>query len=152
MLTAICQYLKNWFDYDSAHNRLKYWQGEITISNGKLQNIDLPYGQYFRIIDSLFNDGVHNTSDVLHDETFNGTVQSMKIPIDIINLSEDIKAWLNSAITQKAINSPYQSESILGVYSYSMGSASGTNVDGSTGISWTNQKQFRDRLTPWRKL
>ena len=150
MLTEICQYLKNWFDYDSAHNRLKYWSGEITISDGKLQGIDLVDGQYFRIIDSLLNDGVHNTTDELRDEVFTGCVQSMKIPPDIIKLDEDIENWLSSDIVQKVINSPYQSESILGVYSYSINSSI-TN-GGASGLSWTTQKQFRDRLIPWRKI
>lgn len=148
MLTEICQYLRNWFDCDSAHNRLKYWDGEITISGGKIQGLPISQNQYFRIIDSLLNDGVHTMSDTLTDEVFNGVVQYMKIPPDVIECSADIVAWKNTKAAQKAMNSPYQSES-FGGYSYSIG-ASG---DGNTsGTSWQNQKQFYDRLAPWRKI
>lgn len=154
MLTQICQYLRNWFDHDSAHNRLSRWSGTFTISGGKLQGFEdkLKDGQYFRIIDSDLNDGVHNTADVLKDETFTGVIQSMRIPPDIIQLAEDIAAWLDSEDVQKAVNSPYQSES-FGGYSYALKSNnSGSSDNGLTGMSWTTQKQFYDRLAPWRKI
>ena len=54
MLTELCQELRNWFDRD-----LPKWYGEITISDGQIQDVDLQSGQYFRVIGSLFNDGVH---------------------------------------------------------------------------------------------
>lgn len=156
MLTQICQFLRNWFNEDSAHNRLSYWSGTFTISGGKLQGFEdkLKDGQYFRIIDSDLNDGVHNTADALKDETFTGTIQSMRIPPDIIQLAEDIAAWLEIKDIQKAIISPYQSESFgSGNYSYTLKSTDVQPADGNTiGISWQNQKQFYDRLAPWRKI
>lgn len=156
MLTQICQYLRNWFDYDSAHNRLSYWSGTFTISGGKLQGFEdkLKDGQYFRIIDSNLNDGVHNTADVLRDEIFTGTIQSMRIPPDIIQLAEDIAAWRENEDVQESLNSPYESESFgTGGYSRSLRSGgSSSNGNDILGVSWTNQRQFYERLAPWRKI
>lgn len=151
MLTWICQYLRNWFDYDSSHSRLKYWDGTIEISGGKLQDIDLAEGQYFRIVDSLLNDGVHNTSDTLTDETFTGIVQSMRIPPDLIAIDAEMEALMNDENFQKALKSPYQSESILGVYSYTL--KTGVNASGAANDSSSMLINiFKDRLAPWRKI
>lgn len=147
MLTQVCQYLRNWFE------RTKY-MGEFTIASGAITYADgstLPLlsGQYYRIIGSVLNDGVHkngDTSDVLKDETFYGSVWSMAVPSEVLGLSVEIATWVtaNTAI----INSPYQSES-FGGYTYSL--RGGTNSTGkATGASW--QSQFESRLAPWRKI
>ena len=52
MLTEICDYLNNYFW------RLKI-VGEFKIENGSITVEQLKDGQYFRIVGSLFNDGVH---------------------------------------------------------------------------------------------
>lgn len=152
MLTQICQYLRNWFDTDSRKNRLPYWEGEITITGGVLVGFSdrLIDGQYYRIIDSLLNDGVHQwPNEQLHDETFTGTVQSMSVPPDIIALDTEIPAWITA--NANAINSPYQSESKSpGSYSYSLKSGSGSADGGSAGLTW--QSQFASRLNAWRKI
>ena len=71
MLTEICAELRNWFVVpDGVHI------GTYTISGGSIAPLDfLQEGQYFRIIGSVFNDGVHQypASD-LTDETFHGAV------------------------------------------------------------------------------
>ena len=54
MLTEICQYLKNWFNRGQ-----KKIFGEFTIQNNQLNISDIQTGQYYRIIGSVFNDGVH---------------------------------------------------------------------------------------------
>ena len=75
MLTEICQYLKNWFDRDQA----KYY-GKFVISDGTIQSyndgdIGLIEGQYFRIIGSLLNDGVHQYPPTgLKNESFDGAI------------------------------------------------------------------------------
>ena len=52
MLTELCQELRNWFV-------LNRYEGTFTISGGTLTADFLQEGQYFRIIGSVFNDGVH---------------------------------------------------------------------------------------------
>lgn len=146
MLTQICRYLKNWFDEDSAHSRLPSWSGEITISGGELVGFSerLKEGQYFRVLDSAKNNGVHlyPASD-LKDEIFSGTVQSMNVDPELAELAEEIAAWM--AKYAAAAASPFQSETTP-VYSYAKGYTGGS----SNVISW--QSQFKARLAPWRKL
>lgn len=147
MLTEICKYLRNWFDEDSSKNRLPYWEGEFTITNGALVGFSdrLLTGQYFRIIDSRLNDGVYRYPANLSDETFTGTIQTMNIPKEITELDREMSEWVEA--NAAAIASPYQSES-FGGYSYSLktGLANGT----IGGVSWVSQ--FAARLSPWRKI
>lgn len=147
----LCKYLRNFFDENDAKDRLPYWEGTFTISNGSLVGFSdrLLTGQYFRIIGSMLNDGVYkyppkttNPPD-LKDETFTGVIQSMAVPPEIVALDAEITAWRTA--NADALNSPYQSES-FGGYSYSL--KNGTN--GSNGVSW--QSQFAARLSPWRKI
>ena len=139
MLTEICQEIRNWFDVERKF-------GEFTIADGHITVEGLQEGQYFRIIGSVFNDGVHKSTDTLHNEVFDGAVWLLAIPQCIIDLSTEIDQWVtdNAAI----INSPYQSES-FGGYSYSKGN---TNYGGvpSTSVSWVTQ--FSRQLAPWRKI
>ena len=55
MLTAICAELRNWFVVPNGVHIQAY-----TISGGSIAPLDfLQEGQYFRIIGSVFNDGVY---------------------------------------------------------------------------------------------
>ena len=152
MLTEICAYLRNYFDRDSKGERLPAWEEDITVLNGELVGFSdrlLP-GQYYRIQDSVLNNGVWKRgSDYLRDETFAGTVQSMAVPPEVEALAEEIGAWVEK--NAEALNSPYASES-FGGYTYSLRSGSTqTNGNGaSAGPSW--QAQFYTRLAPWRKI
>ena len=153
MLTEICAYLRNYFDRNSRGELLPSWTEEITISGGELVGFTdrlLP-GQFYRIIDSVLNDGVYRFgTDVLADETFSGTVQSMAVPQEIVLLDGEIASWIEN--NADALNSPYQSES-FGGYSYSLrsGSSGGGDSGANTGgLSW--QSQFAARLAPWRKI
>lgn len=149
MLTEICAYLRNYFDRRSDGTRLPSWTGEITISEGELVGFSdrlLP-GQYYRIVDSVLNDGVYQFgNERLADETFTGTIQSMKIPPEIASLDDEITDWIEA--NAEALNSPYQSES-FGGYSYSL--KSGSSSSGESGTN-TWQSQFSARLAPWRKI
>lgn len=153
MLTEICSYLRNYFDRDSKGDKLPSWTEEIRIVNGEPTGFSnrLLRGQYFRIADSILNNGVWKYgTDYLQDETFTGTVQSMAVPPEVENLARDIAEW--SEKHADALNSPYQSES-FGGYSYSL-RGSGTNAYGNSGsggnLTW--QSQFAARLAPWRKI
>ena len=154
MLTEICGYLKNWFDIDEYHRKLPRLEGEFTISDGKLPDLEnlLIKGQYFYIYGSFFNDGVHEYTDelVLKDETFEGLVQSMRIEPDFLKLVSDIEAWeaKYGGIDSTAM-SPFNSES-FGGYSYSK--SNGSNESGGTGNAADPKSVFKSRLNRWRKL
>ena len=151
MLTEVCQYLRNYFDRERIFGKFLVSNGEIKTSEG----VALPIleGQYFRVVGSIFNDGVHkygDLTDILKDEPeFAGAVWTMAIPPQFLELVADIEKWV--ADNGTAINSPYQSES-FGGYSYSL--RSGTSQGGESGttggVSW--EGQFSARLNPWRKI
>lgn len=146
MLTELCLYLRNWFNY----NQPKYF-GTFTISNGSVEGIDelVQTNQYYRIVGSVFNDGVYkHDKESLTDETFEGAIWTMAVPPDVISLEAEIKAWLaiyGAADSQNM--SPYQSES-FGGYSYSK--ASGSTSTGASASTW--QGVFADRLARYRKV
>lgn len=143
MLTELCQELNNWFEREKR-------SGSFRITNGMLEADFLLPGQYFRVMGSLFNDGVHQYgNDFLNDEDFTGSVWSLAIPVAVIKLSEDIDAWrAKYEAPDSSAMSPYMSES-FGGYSYSKGSAiSGTGTGGAT--SW--RTSFASRMNAWRKL
>lgn len=142
MLTEICEYCHNYFWRTKHHVK-------ITISDGTFDADFLQEGQYFRIIGSIFNDGVHQyPATNLKDETFEGSIWSMAVPQAVIDLSSDIEAWLEQygSVDSEAM-SPFASES-FGNYSYSKGT---TSSDGSSNPnSW--QSAFASRLNNYRKL
>ena len=143
MLTELCQELHNWFEREKR-------SGSFRIVDGMLEANFLLPGQYFRVMGSLFNDGVHQYGkDFLNDEDFTGSVWSLAIPVAVIKLSEDIDAWrAKYEAPDSSAMSPYMSES-FGGYSYSKGSAiSGTGTGGAT--SW--RTSFASRMNAWRKI
>lgn len=148
MLTELCHELKNWFE------REKYL-GEFVIREGVLipkddDTIKIQTNQYFRIIGSVFNDGVHQfpASDLI-DEEFEGAVWTLAIPKEVITLAEEIEAWQNKygGIDSEAM-SPFASES-FGGYSYSK---SGGGASDGTSNAGTWQGTFASRLNNWRKI
>lgn len=145
MLSELCQELRNWFDRDQPHitGTFKISEGKITDTN--FRNI-IQTNQYFRIIGSVFNDGVHKYTDELSltDETFTGSINLMAIPKAVLDLSKEIDDWVTKYADAAA--SPFNSES-FGGYSYSK---SGGGSSGSSGISW--QSAFASKLNLWRKI
>ena len=138
ILTEICAELRNWFVVPGGVHIQTY-----TISGGSIAPLDfLQEGQYFRIIGSVFNDGVHQypASD-LTDEVFHGAVWAMAVPTAVIDLATEIEEY-NKSDAGKA--SPYTSES-FGGYSYTKA----TDASGAP-ISW--KKAFASRLNKWRRL
>lgn len=139
MLTELCQELRNWFD------RERYF-GEFEISGGVITAPFLVPGQYFRIVGSIFNDGVHcyeDYTDMLTDETFEGAVWALGIPPAVVELSEQISEWRSKYEgVDSAAMSPFNSES-FGGYSYSKG-------NGNTPTGW--QAVFSSNLNRWRKI
>ena len=142
----VCQYLKNWFD----KNR---YVGEIQIENGALsESYGLLANQYFRIIGStLNNDGVYQYPiTTLTDETFDGAIWGMSLPRAFIALLNDIEAWkAKYASVDSAAMSPFSSESVSGVYSYSKNTGGNDTTKDKSG-TW--QSVFGARLAPYRKM
>lgn len=145
MLEQILIELHNWFRVRDGSNGIH--PGTYTIENGGIALPFLRDGQYFRIMGSLFNDGLHRYGpdmEALMDETFEGTIWAMAVPNAVVELSEEIKAWREKY--GSVMDSPYTSES-FGGYSYTKSSGAGDST-GSGG--W--QAAFRSRLDPYRKL
>ena len=146
MLTEICEYLRNWFCEDSD-----IYVGTISIGDGIITapNCNIQTGQYVRIVNSVFNDGVIKYGeDELTDETFEGAVWLMRVPKAVVNIAQELQDWQDKygGTDSKAI-SPFNSESFAG-YSYSK--SSGYSSDGSQSSTW--QGIFGARLAGWRKL
>lgn len=140
MLEEVLNHLHNWF-------QLEISPGTYTIEEGGIALPCLLPGQYFRIVGSVFNDGLHQygpAMELLQDETFTGAVWALAIPKPVVDLADEIAAW--QAKYKDTVESPYTSES-FGGYSYSK--ASGAGDSGGSG-GW--QAAFRARLNPYRKL
>lgn len=150
MLTELCAYLRNYFLVDYLHPEERIHYGTYTIEQGQFVE-SLPFlsdGQYFRVVGSLFNDGVHcYGKDELMDEIFTGAIWVMSVPPDVLALANEIADWV--AQNSATLNSPYQSES-FGGYSYTKASGGGSSGNQTAAYSW--QDQFASRLAPYRRL
>lgn len=139
MLEQVLIHLHNWFQVDIR-------RGTYAIEEGRLALPFLRNGQYFRIVGSVFNDGLHRYGpdmECLEDEEFDGSVWVLAIPKTVGELAREIAVWQEKYGAKAA--SPYTSESFAG-YSYTK--SGGADAGGSGG--W--QATFRARLDPYRKL
>ena len=143
MLTELCQELKNWFEREKYFGTFTIESGEIAMPDGSLQD-----GQFFRVIGSVFNDGVHQYNEgELTDEVFKGAIWAMAVPPAVIELSERIDEW-NSKYGD-SVSSPYSSES-FGGYSYTKASAGQGNANSGSSPTW--QSTFANDINRWRKI
>ncbi len=148
MLTELCQELRNWFEKE------RYF-GTFTIEGGQLADGSfLQNGQYYRIIGSVFNDGVHKYDPTdtasLVDEVFEGAIWAMAVPPTVVALSVKISEWVAKyGGASSAAMSPFQSES-FGGYSYSKGNKASSGSGGSSVPTW--KSVFADELNRWRKI
>lgn len=150
MLQTVLEHIHNMFNKPGI-------RGTYTISGGMLSLHSVKDGQRFWITGSDLNDGVYtyhengikNDDDTeaagLRDETFDGCVCALAVPPAVIALAAEISDWVDNF--GEEVNSPYQSENVIGVYSYTKASG-GTGAGGS--VSW--QDVFASRLNRWRKL
>ena len=138
MLAELCAELRNYFEVPNGRHF-----GRFEISGGSITPLDfLQDGQYFRIVGSVFNDGVYQyPATSLTDEVFNGAVCAMAVPPSVIDLAAEIEEYNNSDAGKA---SPFTGES-FGGYSYTKA----TDANGAP-IGW--QKVFASRLSQWRKL
>ena len=108
MLEEILEYLNNWFTVEEIFGRFE-------IKGGSIELPFLANGQYFRLIGSVFNDGVYQYQPGgmnLTDETFTGAVWALAIPRAVLKIANEIDAWQQK--NGAAAASPYQSESFGG--------------------------------------
>lgn len=150
-LTELCNELNNWFDRSRYFGTFTIKDGQINVSDlvsdGSLQD-----GQYFRIIGSVFNDGVYKYPAVnLEDEEFEGAVWAMAVPPSVVALAKEIEDWQNKygGVDSQAM-SPFQSES-FGGYSYTKKSGSNSNSGADTKLG-TWQGAFATKLNRYRRL
>ena len=142
MLEHVLREAKNWFIVPGG-----VCSGTYTIQDGGIALPFLRDGQYFRILGSVFNDGLHRYGpdmECLTDEVFEGTVWALAVPKAVVELAEEIDAWQKKY--GAVVDSPYTSES-FGGYAYSKAGGAG---DGAGSGGW--QAAFRARLNPYRKL
>lgn len=149
MLQQICEHVHNYFIKDRH-------EGIYEIAGGMI-SLPLLDGQRFLIQGSVLNDGVYTYHDNgikddddtkaagLKDESFVGTVCALAVPPAVTALSGEIKAWVDK--NGEAVNSPYQSENVIGVYSYTKAS-DGSGAGGA--VTW--QDVYKDQLNRWRKV
>lgn len=137
MLSELCAEIRNWFEVDKVFGKFTVEDGSIDLT-GVVRN-----GQYFRIIGSLFNDGVYQYPvDSLVDETFEGAIWPMAVPPAVTTLASEIGEWAGK---YNGISvSPYTSEN-MPKYGY-------TKAVGSNGIGVTWREVFAKRLNQWRKI
>lgn len=134
MIDELCASLHNYFAVDIVPS-------EYTVNDGEITLPFLAAGQFFRVVGSVFCDGVYRCGDKLPaDETFDGAIWAMAIPPALEAIAAEIEEW--KAKNADVLASPYQSES-FGGYSYSKGT-------GSDSASW--QGAFASRLNRWRKI
>lgn len=157
MLTELCEYLKNWFteDQDKHIGIITITGGEITARDDLIytgKQITPAAGQYFRVVGSIFSDGVHQYPDTeMADETFQGAIWLMRIPPAVVALAQEIDEWKAKYMgINSPLMGPFNSES-FGGYSYSKSGTGASAFTSASGLSgW--QAAFADRLGPWRKI
>lgn len=133
MLEQILHYLKNWF-------MKEIYTGSFVIEGGRLTLPALSPGQYFRVVGSVFNDGLHKDGETLTDEAFEGAVWLLAIPKAVVSISEDMAAWA----AKNGDAGLYTSES-FGGYSYSRATTANGKLVGAFEV-------FGDRLAPYKKI
>ena len=149
MLNQICENICNYFIRDRYEGRFEIVDGMIS-----LPILD---GQRFLIQGSALNDGMYTYHDDgikndddseavgLQDESWAGTICALAVPPAVVALSSEIQAWVDA--NQESQNSPFTSESVIGVYSYTKATG-GHGAGGSVG--WMDI--FADKLKRWRKV
>ena len=152
MLQQVCEYLLNYFIEDTK-------DGVYTITSGVFSPaLDLKNGQRFLVSGSSMNDGVYtytgngiktddaNAAAVLKDETFTGSISAMAVPPLVAALAIEIGQWCTEYAG--ALDTPYQSENVIGVYSYTKQNGDGRY--GSGFVTW--QSKFGSKLKRWKRI
>lgn len=149
VLDEVCGYLKNYFLIKPGGIH----RGTFTVTGGTLSADFLQDGQYFRVRNSVFNDGVYKypASDMV-DETFTGEVWAMGVPPAFIALLDEIEAWEEKYGGADSVNmSPFSSESFNN-YSYTKRSGGSGNSSSSGDAPATWMDVYGSKLVRWKKI
>lgn len=128
--------IHNWFSRGCVY-------GTYEVQEGAIDCPDLAPGQFYRIVGSTFNDGLHKED--VHDlapETFTGKIYLLAVPKGFLDLCDEIEAWEEN--NAKVLDGPFKSES-FGGYSYTIAQDSSGSPAG-----WSTH--FSKALNRWRKL
>lgn len=137
-LTDICDELNNYF---TPRENIHY--GTFAVENGSIVAPFLREGQFFRVVGSIYNDGVYcYPCQELEDEVFEGAVYAMRVPPRVLDLAKRIADY--RVQNEKQTANTYASES-FGGYSYTRQ----VDENGAV-IGWATA--FATELNKWRKL
>ena len=89
MLTEICQYLHNYFDYDRHFGDISIVGHEVFCDG---EQIEIEEGQYFALFRNRIPLGVFQ-ADELTDKTFTGAIWLMDVPQAILDADVWAKEW-----------------------------------------------------------
>lgn len=154
MMTSLCREVRNYF-VRSDSDRIS---GRFSVSGGIVTRLDQDGfapadGQYFRIVGSLYNDGVWQNgsqfSDGMTDEVFDGQVWLMAPPKDFTDLADEIEQWIERF--GDAALSPYAAES-FGGYSYTLRGTSRRNESARDHEDASWQTAFKRQLSAYRRI
>ena len=89
MLEQVLMNIRNWFTVEGGIH-----SGTFSIKDGGITLPFLADGQYFRIIGSVFNDGLHQyPATDLVDEEFSGAIWALAIPPAAVDLAAELQTW-----------------------------------------------------------
>ena len=145
-LNRMCTGLRNFFvKVDEDIHSGTYTVSEHTLTpSGFLRE-----GQYFRVVGSVFNDGVYKFGDEtdmarLQDETFEGSIWAMRVPPSFLSLANEYDR-LNAKIEELALVSEgFSSESFDG-YSYTIAASAPAEL-----TAWKNR--LDSELNQYRRI
>ena len=91
MISEVCAEIRNYF----------VLSGDVLVGDYRIEDGSVvpscPFldGQYYRIVGSVFNDGVHkHGEETLTDEPqFHGAIWLMRVPKDFLQLADEIAQW-----------------------------------------------------------
>lgn len=141
-MNKILKYLNNYFYVFCESGDYEIKDNKISVRGKYIK------GQYIRIEDSILNDNVYKVVNVLgneielenvQNEAFNGTISSLAIPKDLIDLESKVNEF---ELNNKPSNLSAES---FGSYSYSIA----TNANGES-ATWVDV--FKSYLKPYRKM
>lgn len=121
-LQDYCDELRNYFIHDYDED---IYLDTYTISDGAITPFDfIETDQYFRIVGSMFNDGIYKntTSLELVDEVFTGAVWAMYVPPNFLEIVAEADSYLTANP-----DSTITSES-FGGYSYNKAFGNNANL------------------------
>lgn len=156
MLQRVMEYLNNYFVQKTTAGFPVGQIGTFTVTDGALSLDFAAEGQRILIRGSAMHDGVYtwhtnrlaNDDDTgaagISDGDFHAEVCALAVPPALLALVSEMREWESS--NAEAVNSPYQSESVIGVYSYTK-AAGAEDAGGDVTLA-----HFAGRMKRWKKV